>query len=191
MQDEEFIEDFLKEVRSYQPKLPPPFLLEMVAYEASTENGDKWRIDCHWAFRQSVLYALHKSFSLDDRAFIRFLLEQEIVYHRWLWAFSHTMHLCSFLLFILAEVEDVQLLWRAKKTSFDTWCGVDIQLLVGAGIPVTLAYLQRANEPWSQEARKFIEECQKGGEFGDLDEYKKGWNAEFRQRASLKRPPFL
>lgn len=91
MQDEEFLEDFLKEVRGHQPKLPPPFLLEMIAYEEwvfPNSNGDR-----NAAFRLSVLYALHKAFSLDDRAFIRYLLEQEIIYHQRLRAFSHSIHL--------------------------------------------------------------------------------------------------
>lgn len=191
MQDEEFLEDFLKQVRTYQPKLPPSFLLEMVAYEELVFPNTAQRGDQHAAFRLSVLYALHKTYSLEDRAFIRFLLEQEIIYHQRLWAFSPSIHLCGFLLFLLAEVEDVQLLWKAKTTSFDTWCGFDVQLLVGAGVPITLTYLQRAHESWSQKAEKLIKQCLKGNNFNALDEYKKQWNAEFYRRASLKRTSFL
>lgn len=191
MQDEEFVEDFLKEVRGYQPKLPPPFFLEMVVYEEWFFPTTAQRGDHHAAFRLSVLYTLHNTFSLEDRAFIRFLLEQEIIYHQRLWAFSHSIHLCSFLLFMLAEVEDVQILWKAKTTSFDTFCGLDIQLLAGAGVPRTLDYLQRVDEPWSQKACELIEQCQKGNAFDDLDGYQKRWNTEFRRRASLKRTSFF
>src|SRR5947199_7179131 len=56
------------------------------------------------------------------------------------------------------SVEDIQLLWKAKTLSFDTMCGLDGQLLIGAGISVTLEYLQRAHEPWSERARKYIAE---------------------------------
>ena len=163
----------------------------MVTYEEQVWPNTAQRGDCHAAFRLSVLYALHTTLSLEDRAFIRFLLEQEIIYHQMLWAFSHSLHLCGFLLFTLAEVEDVQLLWQAKTTSVDTWCGFDAQLLVGAGAPATIAYLRRAREHWSQKAGELIEQCQKGKNFDDLDGYRKKWDAEFRRRASLKRASFL
>jgi hypothetical protein len=61
------------------------------------------------------------------------------------------------MLFALAEVEDVQLLWKAKTTSFDTMCGLNDQLLVGAGVAATLDYLRRANEHWSDRACEYIE----------------------------------
>lgn len=191
MRDEEFLADYLNQVRASQPDLPPPFLREMVTYDELVFPDTAQRGDHHAAFRLSVLYALHKAFSLEDRVFIRFLLEQEITYHRRLWGFSHSIHLCGFLLFTLAEVEDVQLLWKAKTTSFDTWCGFDVQLLVGAGISATLAYLQRADEPWSQKAEELIEQCREGKNFDNLDGYREKWSAEFRRRASLTRASFL
>jgi hypothetical protein len=98
MQDEEFLEDYLRQVREYQPGLPPPFLLEMVAYEEQVFLNTRQRGDHHATFRLSVLYALHKACSLDDRAFIRFLLEQEIIYTYRIWAFPHSIHLCGFFL---------------------------------------------------------------------------------------------
>lgn len=191
MRDEEFLEDYLRQVRAYQPGLPPPFLLDLVAYEEQVFLNTSQRGDQHAAFRLSVLYALHQTFSLEDRAFTRFLLEQEIIYTYRLWAFPHSIHFCGFLLFMMAEVEDVQLLWKAKITSFDTWCGFDVQLLVGAGVPTTLAYLRRSQESWSQKAEELIKQCQRRNDFDDLDGYRRKWDAEFRQRASLKRASFL
>lgn len=191
MRDEEFLEDYLRQVRAYQPGLPPPFLREMVAYEEQVFLHTSQRGDQHAPFRLSVLYELHKAFSLEDRTFIRFLLEQEIIYAYRIWAFPHSIHFCGFLLFMMAEVEDIQLLWKAKTTSFDTWCGFDVQLLVGAGVPATLAYLRRVHEPWSQKAEELIEKCQQGKNFDDLDGYRTKWNAEFHRRASIKRTSFL
>jgi hypothetical protein len=111
MQDEKFIEDFLREVRTYQPGLPPPSLLELVTYKEQLFPDTEAKGDQHAAFRLSVIYRLHTSFSLDDRAFIRFLLEQEIAFHKGMWGFNWSIKWCAFLLFVLAEVEDVQLLW--------------------------------------------------------------------------------
>jgi hypothetical protein len=85
------------------------------------------------------------------------LLEQEIVYHRYNYGFSESIKVCAFMLFMLAEVEDVQLLWKAKTTSFDTMYGLNDQLLVGAGVATTLDYLRRANEHWSERACEYIE----------------------------------
>ncbi|GHP01109.1 hypothetical protein KSF_111560 [Reticulibacter mediterranei] len=148
----EFAELYVDEVRSYQPSLPPEYLRDMIMY-TPTEEGDQ-----HAKFRMLVLSLLFGSFSLADRAFLRMLLEQEIVYHRYNYGFSESIKVCAFMLFVLAEVEDVQLLWEAKTTSFDTMCGLNDQLLVGAGIAATLDYLRRADEPWSERASKYISE---------------------------------
>ena len=83
-----------------------------------------------------------------------------------------SIRLCGFLLFVLAQVEDVPLLWEAKTTNFDTMCGFDIQFLVGAGISTTLAYLRAIQEEWAQDAKAYIEESQRAGDFDDLDRYR-------------------
>jgi hypothetical protein len=146
------VEQFIQQVRSYQPHLPPTSVREIIAC-LPTETGDK-----NARFRMMVLYTLLESFSLEDRAFIRLLLEQEIEHHRYNQGFSESIKVAAFLVFVLAEVEDVQLVWKAKTTSFDTMCGLDDQLLIGAGSAVTLDYLHRANELWSEEASTYIAE---------------------------------
>jgi hypothetical protein len=147
----EFAELYLEEVRSYQSSLPPEYLRDMIMY-VPTEKGDQ-----HAKFRMLVLALLLESFSLADRTFLRMLLEQEIVYHRYNYGFSESIKVCAFMLFALAEVEDVQLLGKAKTTSFDTMCGLNDQLLTGAGVAATLDYLRRANEHWSDRACEYIE----------------------------------
>src|SRR4029077_198220 len=44
-------------------------------------------------------------------------------------------------LFSIGEVEDALLIWRAKGSSFDMWCGLDIQFLCGAGLEATKMFL--------------------------------------------------
>lgn len=183
MQNKDFVEEFIKEVRSYQPHLPPSSLLDLVAYEELPFSNSGGRGDHNGKFRLSVLYSLHASFSLDDRAFVRFLLEQEIIYHSRNRGFNESIKLCAFLLFMLAQVEDISVLWQAKMTSGDTMCGLHDQLLVGAGISETIVYLQRAHEHWSEQAKKYIEEGYQFDE-NELAEYRHETNRYFYRKAS-------
>jgi hypothetical protein len=167
-------EDFAREARNFQPGLPPQQLLQLVAYqeEGLPENaeGD----DQNAAFRASVLKVLSKNLSQEDRPLIRFLLEQEIVFHENAWGIFESIRLCGTLLFLLAQMEDVHLLWEAKSVNFDTMSGFDIQLLVGAGVAPTLAYLQQVEEEWAEDARIYLEECQQAGDFQNLERYREG-----------------
>lgn len=172
-------EDFVREARSAQPDYPAQ-LLQLVIYkeEPFSDDGDKG--DQTTAFRAAVLKEIYKTFTANDRSLIRFLLEQEIIYHANEWAIGESIRLCGFLLFMLANLEDIHLLWNAKTANFDTMCGFDIQFLVGAGVTTTIAYLQPIQEEWAQEARTYIEECQQSGDFRDLERYSEAMHAYFR-----------
>jgi len=172
-------EDFVREARSAQPEFPPPQLLQLVAYQEEELPENAEGDDQNAAFRASVLKALSKKNSQEDRPLIRFLLEQEIVYHENAWGIFESIRLCGTLLFLLAQVEDVHLLWEAKTANFDTMSGFDVQLLVGAGVAPTLAYLQQIEEEWAEDARIYLEECQQAGDFQNLERYRE------RLRASL------
>lgn len=166
-------EDFVREARSARPGLPPPHLLQLVAYqeELLPETGEKG--DRHAEFRAAVLEELQKALSSGDRLLLRFLLEQEMACRQNDYETDvDSIHLCGFLLFLLGQLEDVELLWQAKRTTFDTWCGFDIQFLVGAGVSPTLAYLQPIQKEWAKAARTYIEECQRLGNFSDLESYR-------------------
>lgn len=80
--------------------------------------------------------------------------------------------MCGFLLSLLAQIEDVGLLWEAKTTSFDIMCGFDVQFLVGAGVVSTVSYLQSIQEEWAQNALTYIEESQKIGDFHNLERFR-------------------
>jgi hypothetical protein len=175
-------EDFVREARSVQPELPSPQLLQLVAYQEEGLSENTEGDDHNAAFRASVLKALCKKFSQEDRPLIRFLLEQEILYHENTWGIFESIRLCGALLFLLAQMEDVGLLWEAKTANFDTMSGFDIQLLVGAGVTPMLAYLQLVEEEWAEDARAYLEECQQAGDFQNLERYRKGLHA------SLSRP---
>lgn len=178
MQERDFVEDFIREVRYDLASLSSSSLLDLVAFKEEAEG------DQHSAFRSSVLTVLSESFTFDDRTFIRFLLEQEIMYHSWTHGFSHSIKLCAFLLFTLAQVEDIELLWEAKGVSFDTVLGLEDQLLVGAGIPATIVYLQQIHEDWAENASEYIKE---GYPFSDddLKKYRRDTQRLFQEKVFL------
>jgi hypothetical protein len=171
-------EEFVREARSTQPELPPLHLLQLVACQEEPLPHTEESSDQHALFRALVLEELQKTLSSGDRALIRFCLKQEMICYKNNFRVTEeclgfdSFRLCGFLLFVLAQVEDVPLLWEAKTTNFDTMCGFDIQFLVGAGVSPTLDSLRAIQEEWAQDARAYIEKCQRAGDFDDLDRYR-------------------
>lgn len=161
-------ETFIQEARLARPALLSPDLLQLVTHKEGATEGEE---DQQAVFREAVLEELQKTLSAEDRPLLRFLLEQEIVYHDSLWCICESIRLCGFLLAVLAHVEDVDLLWKAKTTSFDTMIGFNVQFLVGAGVTPTLSYLRSLQQDWAQEAAAHIEERQVLGDFEDLEQY--------------------
>lgn len=159
---------FVRDARITQPVLLSPTMLQMITHKEGEMEGEK---DQQAAFREAILEELQKNLSVEDRPLLRLLLEQEITYHESLWCICESICLCGFLLSALAHVEDVDLLWKAKTTSFDTMIGFDVQFLVGAGVAPTLSYLQSLQQDWAQEAIAHIEERQEVGDFENLEQY--------------------
>ena len=91
-----------------------------------------------------------------------FILEQEMraCIHEGGGEYFENLYWAGFLLSLVADVEDVHLLWRAKTLDFDTWSGFDVQFLVGAGVSRTLSYLHSLREEWAAAARVHLEQCQ-------------------------------
>lgn len=69
------------------------------------------------------------------------------------------------------QIEDCLLLWKAKNTDFDTFCGLDIQLIPFMGVPATVTYLQTSHDPDATKALEYILECNENGDFDELDNY--------------------
>lgn len=79
--------------------------------------------------------------------------------------------LASFLLGRHGQVEDSLKVWEAKRVDFDTYCGVDIQLVPFAGVDRTISFLQTQTEEEAKEALKYVLACLKAGDFDDLEQY--------------------
>lgn len=79
--------------------------------------------------------------------------------------------LASFLLGMHGQVEDSLKVWEAKRIDFDTYCGVDIQLVPFAGVDQTIAYLQTQSGSDAKDALEYVSSCAKSGDFDDLEKY--------------------
>lgn len=69
--------------------------------------------------------------------------------------------------FSLGVVEDSILIWKAKKSSFDSDCGLDVQFLCGAGLEATKDYLAKADLPFAPAILEYLSHCEKSGDFQD------------------------
>jgi hypothetical protein len=96
------------------------------------------------------------------------------------------MKLCCVQLFNSGQIADVSLIWRAKMASFDTACSIDVQLLCGAGLELTKAYLSEQDSADAQAALVYLRECEEAGDFGDfsVQEYAHWWSRYYGDGAS-------
>jgi hypothetical protein len=69
------------------------------------------------------------------------------------------------------HVEDSLEIWNVKCIDFDTYCGVDVQLVVFAGVDKTIDYFKTAGYPETDKASEYISKCNNCGDFDNLDEY--------------------
>lgn len=81
--------------------------------------------------------------------------------------------LASFILGMHQQIEDCLKVWEAKNVDFDSFCGVDIQLVPFAGVAETIAYLSTQTGQEADKALEYVLECKKSGDFDDLEEYYK------------------
>lgn len=70
-------------------------------------------------------------------------------------------------LFSIGMAEDSLAVWRVKFQNFDLMCGVNIQLLCGAGLQPTRSYLASSHQPPAVDALTYLDECIEAGDFQD------------------------
>ncbi|MEH0980885.1 hypothetical protein [Micromonospora sp. CPCC 205556] len=75
------------------------------------------------------------------------------------------MRLCCSQLFHAGELRDVLLIWEAKGSSFDAHCTIDAQLLCGAGLAETKAYLAAEGSDAAADALEWLTGCDEAGDF--------------------------
>jgi hypothetical protein len=81
---------------------------------------------------------------------------------------SELMKLCCVQLFNAGLPSDVLLIWRAKESSWDMHCSVDVQLLCGAGLEETKAFLAAEGSDDSVAALRYLLDCEAAGDFQDF-----------------------
>lgn len=159
--------------------LPPHALLQGMIY-SETLGGEMATRSA--ALRAAVLEEVQQTLVPGDRALLCFILEQEMraCIHEGGGEYFENLYWAGFLLSLVADVEDVHLLWRAKTLDFDTWSGFDVQFLVGAGVSRTLSYLHSLREEWAAAARVHLEQCQQAGDFADMEQHRQWRQTYFR-----------
>jgi hypothetical protein len=79
------------------------------------------------------------------------------------------MKLLCVQLFNAGNQDDVLRIWKAKESSFDASCSIDVQLLCGAGLEATRNYLAAAPGAEAKEALAYLIQCLEAGDFEEFD----------------------
>ncbi|MEU2784191.1 hypothetical protein [Streptomyces sp. NPDC007110] len=78
------------------------------------------------------------------------------------------MRLCCVQLFNSGALDDVLLIWDAKRSSFDAACSIDVELLLGHGLDATKAHLSAHPTPSAAAALDRLRELETAGVFEDF-----------------------
>ncbi len=93
---------------------------------------------------------------------------------------TEVMKLCCVQLFNAGVIRDVLTIWRAKSSSWDASCSIDVQLLCGGGLAETKAYLAAKG---SEEAARALDHIRRGEAAGDFTDFsvegQAAWYADY------------
>jgi hypothetical protein len=78
---------------------------------------------------------------------------------------TELMKLCCVQLFHHGSLADVLLVWQAKESSLDAHHSIDVQLLCGAGVDATKAFLAYDPDSEARKALNYLIECEAAGDF--------------------------
>jgi len=89
--------------------------------------------------------------------------------------------LCCVQLFSRGQLDDVLRIWDAKRAGMDLGAYLDVQLLCGAGMDATKAYLAKNGSEEALDALYYIEECEQAGDFEGFspDDFLRGYRSYF------------
>jgi hypothetical protein len=118
---------------------------ELAYAKTLDEDGDP--DDAHLAAREAVLRLLLRDRRASDAGFLRYLLDQEIRFHKDGWGYDESLGLAALLLNECGVAGDVWQLSEAKYTNFDTSIGLSAFLLFPAGVAATLEHVEHSDHP--------------------------------------------
>lgn len=81
---------------------------------------------------------------------------------------TEVMKLCCVQLFHAGVMSDVLTIWRAKSSSWDAFCSIDVQLLCGGGLTETKAYLLTEGSDDAAQALDHLHRSEAAGDFADF-----------------------
>jgi hypothetical protein len=102
------------------------------------------------AAREQLLATIDPNDVRQHHAVLRDIFRREMEHRRETGGdddYFENLYCCAFLLYLVGEPSDVPMMWQAKHIDFDTGTGFDVQFLLGAGLPATLAYLTDHGHP--------------------------------------------
>jgi len=111
--------------------------------------------------------------SHQDKQFVIALLDKMILYRQQKdkGITGDNIMLSCYLLGLHNDVRDCLRIWNAKTTDFDTYCGVDIQLVTFAGFHETVNFLEKREDKDAKDCLEYLVVCNKSGDFDNLKEY--------------------
>ncbi len=155
------MEEKIKELLAFSPELPPAKLINQFQFQHNGKQGWTEANDVNQPKRLDLIKALYPFFQKEDKALIRFLLEQEITYTQELGDYTEGLNISSFMLYKIMDNSDVPLLYEAKfNTCFDARFTLDIELVMGLGLKQTKAFLNK-NKDQYEEIIDVIKEYEK------------------------------
>ncbi|MDD1519058.1 MULTISPECIES: hypothetical protein [Bradyrhizobium] len=78
---------------------------------------------------------------------------------------NETLKLLCTQLFSAGIPNDALLIYKAKMSSFDAACYIDIQLVCGAGLEATEAFLRASSDPEAKALLAMLQDCKRAGDF--------------------------
>ncbi|WP_433179322.1 hypothetical protein [Actinoallomurus sp. CA-150999] len=95
---------------------------------------------------------------------------------------TELMKLSCVQLFMVGDLGDVLTIWQAKTSGWDAHCSIDVQLLCGAGLEETKAYLAAMDPGDASAALDHLTACEAAGDFTDFSvQTQTRWYAEYYQ----------
>jgi hypothetical protein len=98
--------------------------------------------------------------------------------------------LCCVQLFSRGLLEDVLLIWAAKRSGVDLGVYVDVEFLCGAGLETTRQFLASHGSPEATSALRYVEWCELAGAFSTFspEEHLQRYRDYFAERDELEDP---
>lgn len=136
--------EFIQATEEYSPQLPPKEILKGVDFVHNGKESWDESDDLNADFREGVVDAIFQSEKPKNGALIRYLLAAEIEYCKEETCMRESLRQLTFMLYEFGEIEDIPLLFEAKKDScFDAGIGLDIELIFGKDMEKTKDHFRR------------------------------------------------